>query len=73
MPFEKIFESDRIIYIRPSEQYLNDYIKMYMDSNIQKSVFKKEFNDDEIVNWIKKIIEEDNYIYSMIDKNTKEN
>jgi len=72
MKFEKVFESDRIIYIKLSEQYLNDYIKMYTDSSIQKSLFKKEYNDDIIVNWIKKIIEEDNYIYSMIDKNTKE-
>lgn len=67
-----IFESDRIIYVKLSEQYLNDYIKMYTDSNIQKSLFKKEYNDDVIVNWVKKIIEEDNYIYSMIDRNTKE-
>ena len=42
MTFEKIFESDRIIYIKPKEHYLNDYIKMYMDSNIQKSLFKKD-------------------------------
>lgn len=67
-----IFESDRIIYVKLSEQYLNDYIKMYTDSNIQKTLFRKEYNDDVIVNWIKKIIEEDNYFYSMIDKNTKE-
>jgi len=67
-----IFESDRIMYVKLSEQYLNDYIKMYTDSNIQKSLFKKEYNDDVIVNWVKKIIEEDNYIYSMIDRNTKE-
>ena len=45
---------------------------MYTDSNIQKSLFKKEYNDDVIISWVKKIIEENNYMFSMIDKNTKD-
>lgn len=67
-----IFESDRIAYVKLSEKYIEDYIKMYTDSNIQKSLFKKEYKDDVITNWIKKIIEENNYMFSMIDKNTKD-
>ena len=67
-----VFESDRIIYVKPSEKYMGDYIKMYTDGNIQKFLFKKEYNGDVIINWIKKIIKENNFMFSMIDKNTKD-
>ncbi|MBR3198526.1 MAG: GNAT family N-acetyltransferase [Bacilli bacterium] len=67
-----IFESDRIIYVKPSEKYMEDYIKMYTDRDIQKSLFKNEYHDNAIIGWIKKLIKENNYTFSMIDKNTKE-
>ena len=68
-----MFESDRIRFVKLSEQYIDDYIKMYSDSNIQKTLFKKEYDYNTITNWIKKEIgEEEKYKYSMIDKLTKE-
>ena len=68
-----MFESDRIIFVKLSEQYMDDYIKMYTDSNIQKTLFKKEYDYNTITNWIKKeISEKEKYKYSMIDKLTKE-
>ena len=73
MELEKIFESNRIVFINLSELYIDDYIKMYTDSNIQKSLFKKEYDYDTIINWIKKEInEKEKYSFSMIDKSTKE-
>ena len=53
-----MFESDRIIFVKLSEQYIDDYIKMYTDSNIQKTLFKKEYDYNTITNWIKKEISE---------------
>ena len=68
-----MFESDRIMFVKLSEQYMDDYIKMYTDSNIQKTLFKKEYDYNTITNWIKKeISEKEKYKYSMIDKLTKE-
>ena len=68
-----MFESDRIMFVKLSEQYIDDYIKMYTDSNIQKTLFKKEYDYNTITNWIKKeISEKEKYNYSMIDKLTKE-
>ena len=68
-----MFESDRIIFVKLSEKYIDDYIKMYTDSNIQKALFKKEYDYDTITNWIKKeISEKEKHKYSMIDKLTKE-
>lgn len=68
-----IFESNRITFVKLSEQYIDDYIKMYTDSNIQKTLFKNEYDHVTIINWIKKeISEKEKYKYSMIDKLTKE-
>ena len=53
-----MFESDKILYVKMTEQYIDYYIRMYTDSKIQKSLFKKEYNHDTIVNWIKKEISE---------------
>lgn len=72
MNYEVIFESDRIIYVKPNEELIDDYLKMYSDENIQKLLFKKVYDKEKIYNWIKKIIKEDAYRYSMIDKNSKE-
>lgn len=68
-----MFESDRIIFVKLSEQYIDDYIKMYTDSNIQKTLFKKEYDYNTIINWIKKeISDKKKYKYSMLDKLTKD-
>lgn len=68
-----MFESDKILYVKMTEQYIDDYIRMYTDSKIQKSLFKKEYDHDTIVNWIKKeISEKEKYKFSMLEKETKE-
>lgn len=72
MGFEKVFESKRLIFIKLSEEYKDDYIKMYTDNNIQKSLFKKVYDNDVILNWIYKIIKEKNNNYSIIDRETHE-
>ena len=72
MNYEIVFESDRILYVRIDEKLIEDYLKMYNDENIQKLLFKKVYEKEKIYNWIKKIIEEDSYRYSMIDKDSNE-
>ena len=72
MNYEAVFESDRIIYVKPNEKLIDDYLKMYNDENIQKLLFKKVYDKEKIYNWVKKIIEEDSYRYSMIDKDSNE-
>lgn len=68
-----IFESENICYIKMNETLINEYLKMYTDVNIQRQLFKKEFTLEQIVNWIKKQLLDNNAnIFSMIDKSTQE-
>lgn len=69
-----VFESENIKYIKLNEALLQNYLEMYNDKNIQKSLFKKEknFSSKQILNWIKKVLENNSYEFSMIDKKTRE-
>lgn len=67
--FNKLLESDNIYYIKMNYKLLYDYLKMYTDSDIQESLFKKEYSKKEIHNWINnKIISDSELNISMIEK-----
>lgn len=68
-----IFESENMLFIHMSELLMDDYLKMYNNQEIQKSIFKKNYSSEQISNWIKKqIIEKSEYIFSIIEKTTDE-
>ena len=70
----KIFESERIDYVKVDPNLINDYIKMVNDPEIQKFIstipFTVSFEDE--MNWIKEKMESDSIIFSMIEKDTNE-
>lgn len=74
MNYEIEFESDNIIYTKMSERLLDDYLKMYNDKEIQRVLFRSEktFKDEHILNWIKRVRENNEYTFSMIEKSTGE-
>ncbi len=41
---------------------------MYLDEKIQKKIFKKIYNKEQISNWVEKLINENNNNYVMIEK-----
>ena len=68
-----IFESENMLFIHMSELLMDDYLKMYNNQEIQKSIFKKNYSSEQISNWIKKqIIEKSECIFSIIEKMTGE-
>lgn len=68
-----IFESENMLFIHMSELLMDDYLKMYNNQEIQKSIFKKNYSSEQISNWIKKqIIEKSECIFSIIEKTTGE-
>ncbi len=68
-----IFESENMLFIHMSELLMDEYLKMYNNQEIQKSIFKKNYSSEQISNWIKKqIIEKSEYIFSIIEKTTDE-
>lgn len=68
-----IFQSENIYYVKMSEYLLKEYLKIYNNIEIQKLLFKKIFNKNQIVSWVNKQINDKNaHIYSMIEKETNE-
>ena len=65
---EYIYESERIGFVELEEKYKLDYIRMYLDEKIQKKIFKKIYNKEQISNWVEKLINENNNNYVMIEK-----
>lgn len=71
--YEIVFESDNIIYIKMSELLIDEYLNMYNNEEIQRSLFKKLYSHEEILNWIKKQLgNKRSYLFSMIEKITGE-
>lgn len=67
-----LLESDRILYVKISENLINDYLKMVNNPNISKYLFKeiKTFTYEDELNWVNEKLEENAEIFSMLEKNT---
>lgn len=71
--YKIIFESERILYTQMSELFLNDYLKMWNNQEIQKTLLKKcnkEFTKEEILKWIDK--KSNKLFFTMIEKDTND-
>lgn len=67
-----IFESDNIYYIKVTELLINDYLTMINDPEVQKGISHKvrTITYEQECEWVKKQIEENALIFSMIEKST---
>ena len=74
MEYEKIFESERIIFIKITEKLVHEYLEMVNDIEVQKYIShnRKTYELDEELKWIKSKLEENAIIFSMIEKETNE-
>lgn len=70
----KVFESERIDYVKVDPNLINDYLKMINDKEIQSFIGLNNITvsfDDEM-SWIKEKMEKDSTTFSMIEKSTNE-
>ena len=74
MKYETVFESDRINFIKLSQKLVYDYLEMVNDVEVQKFIShqRKTYNLDGELKWIKSKLEENAFIFSMIEKETNE-
>lgn len=72
--YEIIFESDNIYYIKVNELLIDDYLKMVNDPEVQKGISKelRQFTYEQELEWVKRKLENNACIFSMIEKNTGE-
>lgn len=70
----KVFESERIDYIKVDPNLINDYLKMINDKEIQGFIGLNNITvsfDDEMA-WVKEKMTNDSTTFSMIEKSTNE-
>ena len=70
----KVFESERIDYVKVDPNLINDYLKMINDKEIQSFIGLDNITisfDDEM-NWVKEKMEDGSNTFSMIEKSTNE-
>lgn len=72
MNYDVIFASDRIHFVKLSEDLVNDYLNMVNDTEVQKYISRnrKTYELDGEMEWIKSKLKENSIIFSMIEKET---
>lgn len=69
-----MIESDRIYYTQMTECLVDEYLKMYNNPEIQKSLYgqKKEFTKEQMEGWVQRCLSKNKPIFSMIEKGTND-
>lgn len=71
---EIVFESERIKFVKVSDSLAQDYLDMVNDIEVQKYIShnRKTYTYDGEIKWIKEKLDNNAYVYSMIEKDTNE-
>lgn len=72
--YEKVLSSDNILYVKLTESLVNEYLELVNDPEIQElvSTKKKTILLSDELKWIKSKLENNDYVFTMIEKNTNE-
>ena len=68
--YKVVFETDNIRFIKIDKTFINDYLKMVNDPEIQKMIYRVpiNFTYEGELEWIDGKLKNDAYVYTMIDK-----
>lgn len=69
-----IFETDNIMFTKVSIELLDEYLELVNDKSIQRSTLtkEKEYSKEKELNWIQNVLDNNELVFSMLDKNTNE-
>ena len=69
---EKVFESERINFVKITDELVDDYVAMINDRDVQKLISHVvcSYSRDDELKWIEDKLKDGHPIFSMIDKNT---
>lgn len=72
--YEKVLSSDNILYVKLTESLVNEYLELVNDPEIQElvSTKKKTILLSDELKWIKSKLENNDYVFTMIEKKTNE-
>ncbi len=68
--YEKVLSSDNILYVKLTESLVNEYLELVNDPEIQElvSTKKKTILLSDELKWIKSKLENNDYVFTMIEK-----
>ena len=74
MEYEIIFESDNIYFVKISKKLVNDYLEMINSIDVQKYIShnRRKYTLDGELEWINEKLNNNDIIFSMIEKETNE-
>ena len=74
MNYEIIFESKRILFVKLTQELVNEYLTMVNDIEVQKYISHNRtiYDLEGETQWIKSKLEENAIIFSMIEKETND-
>lgn len=74
MNYEIVFESEHIYFIKVNESLINDYLNMINDIEVQKLISdnRKQYTYKDEEEWVKNKLQNNNIVFSMIEKETNE-
>lgn len=72
--YKKVFESERIYYIKITKDLIDDYLNMINDIEVANKISHnpKTFTYEDELKWVESNLRENTIIFSMIEKNTEE-
>lgn len=72
--YEKVFESERIYYIKITKDLIEDYLEMINDIEVANKISHnpKTFTYEDELKWVESNLKDNAIIFSMIEKNTEE-
>ena len=66
-----IFETNNILFTKVSIKLLDEYLELVNDKTIQRSTLTKEKEYSKLA-WIQNVLDNNELVFSMLDKNTNE-
>lgn len=74
MNMKLIFETDNILFTKVSIELIADYLELVNDKNIQRSTLirEKEYSKEKELNWIQNVLDNNELVFSCLEKNTNE-
>lgn len=74
MGSQLVFKTDNILFTKASTELLDEYLELVNDKTIQRSTLtkEKEYSKEKELNWIQNVLDNNELVFSMLDKNTNE-
>lgn len=74
MKYDVVFESERIYFVKVCDKLVHDYLTMVNDEEVQKYISKNrnKYEVEQEKEWVRKKLLNNNFIFSMIEKETNE-